>query len=213
MGEMSSLLLASQGVSAASGLAGGIAQANAMRGQGSAERMLANTNASYMDRQALDVRDRGAVEASRQMHERERMASSARAVQGASGVDVNSGSAALASSELRLLGELDAITIKNNAAREAMGYSIGALNERTRGRMGMIAANNAARQSVAQAGMNAGRDLTQGALLYEKYKGLEEEDGYKKPKYAPQKGAQYDGGLRRDISGSYSGNRSISRGK
>lgn len=191
MGEISSLLLATQGVSAAAGVAGGVAQAGAYRAQGSAENRLANVNAGYSDWQARDAIERGNLDASRAASGKEAMASTLRASMGASGVDVNSGSAAAATSDLYLMGQLDALTVQNNATREAMGYRVQGINERTRGRMAMIGAKNAAGQSIAQAGMNAGRDLIHGAYLADKYSGLEDgvpkensHDRYTKAKYS-----------------------------
>ena len=47
-----------------------------------------------------------------------------RSTQAANGIDVNSGSAARLQDDTAMLGELDALTIQNNAAREAYGYRV-----------------------------------------------------------------------------------------
>jgi hypothetical protein len=46
------------------------------------------------------------------------------ATQGASGIDVNSGSAPAVRSSEQELGKLDALTIRSNTAREAYGYAV-----------------------------------------------------------------------------------------
>lgn len=51
------------------------------------------------------------------------------AAEGASGIDVNTGSAAAVRSAAAELGELDAMTIRSNSAREAYGYKVQESNE------------------------------------------------------------------------------------
>ena len=48
----------------------------------------------------------------------------AKAAQGASNIDVNSGSAAAVRAGTQSLGMLDAMTIRSNAARQAYGYTV-----------------------------------------------------------------------------------------
>lgn len=58
-----------------------------------------------------------------------------KAVQAASGIDVNTGSAKAVQESERLLGRLDAMTIRSNAARQAYGYDIEAGTQRARSQM------------------------------------------------------------------------------
>lgn len=51
-----------------------------------------------------------------------------KAGQAASGVDVNSGSAVDVQTSAREVGQLDALTVRSNAAREAYGYQVAASN-------------------------------------------------------------------------------------
>lgn len=51
-----------------------------------------------------------------------------KAAQAGSGIDVNSGSAAAIQAAAAGLGELDALTIRSNASRKALGYTLDASN-------------------------------------------------------------------------------------
>jgi len=55
-----------------------------------------------------------------------------KASQGASGIDVNTGSAAAMRTAAAKLGALDALTIRSNTAREAYGYEVKATSEEAR---------------------------------------------------------------------------------
>jgi hypothetical protein len=56
-------------------------------------------------------------------------AGSIKAAQGASGIDVNTGSAANVRTSVAKLGALDALTIRSNTAREAFGYEVAATSD------------------------------------------------------------------------------------
>ena len=76
------------------------------------------TNAEFM---ADDVIKRGDKEAAAHRGKTKRLIGSQRAAMAASGVDVNSGSFADVQSSTQSQGERDALTIKGNAWREALG--------------------------------------------------------------------------------------------
>ncbi len=52
-----------------------------------------------------------------------------KAAQGASGIDVNSGSASQVRTSVAKLGALDALTIRSNTSREAFGYEVAATSD------------------------------------------------------------------------------------
>lgn len=85
---------------------------------------LADYNAGVADLQAKDAIVRGAHDESRFREGVDQMVGQQRAGIAASGVDVNSGSAVDVQADTRHLGELDALTIRTNAAREAWGYQV-----------------------------------------------------------------------------------------
>jgi hypothetical protein len=63
--------------------------------------------------------------------------------EGASGVDTNSGSNLQVQSSARELGELNAITIRSNAARTAYGYQVQGANDTAQSQLDTFQSNNA----------------------------------------------------------------------
>lgn len=93
---------------------------------------------------AVDARERGAADEQRVRLEAGRLAGQQRAALAANGVEGRTAETALA--DTRLMADLDAATVRNNAAREAWGYEVQA------GQHG-AAARNAIRQgNYAMAG-------------------------------------------------------------
>lgn len=101
---------------------------------GNEAKKIADRNAGIADWQATDALDRGKVEEGRQRKQTERVIGAQRAGFGMQGVDVNRGSALDVQADAAYLGELDALTIRNNAAKEAWGYTVQASNLRAQGR-------------------------------------------------------------------------------
>jgi len=96
---------------------------------------LADYNASVADLQAADAIDRGKDEEGRFRLQVRGLIGSQRAGFGASNVDVGFGSAVDTQADAAFLGELDALTIRTNAAREAWGYQVQAEDLRRRGQI------------------------------------------------------------------------------
>jgi hypothetical protein len=102
---------------------------------GQAQKDLAKTNARIAEESASDSRRRGQIEEDRRRALTRQQLGSQKAAFGANGVVSSTGTALGLLSETAEYGELDALTIRNNAAREAFGYRIEAVNSRTRGRI------------------------------------------------------------------------------
>jgi hypothetical protein len=102
----------------AQGLLGASSAQQAGAAQASADRQ----NASYSDIAAKDSIRRGATEEDQQRLQTIGAIGTQRAGFAANGVDVNSGTAANIQDDTAQLGEFDALTIRNNAAKEAWGY-------------------------------------------------------------------------------------------
>lgn len=107
------------------------AQARATEEAASAERRSAESvatlhdfNASVADLQAKDAIARGRDEESRFRQYVRGLVGAQRAGFAASNVDVSFGSALEVQADAVELGELDALTIRTNAAREAWGYQV-----------------------------------------------------------------------------------------
>jgi len=164
-----SMFAATQGIGAFANVANAYTQYNAQRAQGKAAQMSANTNAAWMDIQSKDALQRGAQEEGQQKVKTRQMIAAQRANQAAQGLDPNEGSALLLQEDTAGMGALDALTIRLNAQREAMGLTSRAMTERANGRMARLAANNQARQSIISGGLAATRDVGYGIYGLTKY--------------------------------------------
>ncbi len=122
---MASILgLGSLGLTGASTYSQYQGQRRAARGlaaQGRGAQELANTEAGFIEAQADDVLVRGNEEEGKHRTDVRRLTGSQRARLAAQGIDIGEGSAALLQGETAVLGEVDAMTIRNNARREAFG--------------------------------------------------------------------------------------------
>ena len=85
---------------------------------------LSDYNAEVADLQAQDALARGDLAEQRFRTGIKGIIGSQRAAQAASNVDVGFGSALDVQADAAYLGELDALTIRTNAAREAWGYKV-----------------------------------------------------------------------------------------
>jgi len=116
---------------------------------------VANANASMEDMKAEDAIRRGDKEAAALRIQTKKLAGAQRAAYAGQGVDINTGSAGEVQAESQTMGALDAITIKNNAWREAWGYRVQAENYRSDARFAKVAARNARRNTILTGGLQA----------------------------------------------------------
>lgn len=142
------------GMQAVTGLAGSYADAQAMKAKGAYESNQADINARMSGMQAEDALKRGETAANAARRKGLQVAGSKRAALGASGQDVNSGTAASMIDDAKMYSELDALTLKTNAAKEAFGHRIEAENYGSKGRMAGITAKWGARNTMLTGGMN-----------------------------------------------------------
>ena len=89
-------------------------------------------NAAVADQQAADALTRGQEQEQQVRSATRQVIGSQRAGYAAQGVDVGSGSAADTQADAAFLGELDALTVATNAAREAHGFAVQATDLRNR---------------------------------------------------------------------------------
>lgn len=146
-------------------------------------------NSKLADMQATDAIKRGDEAADQVVEKTNRMLGSQRVAAGGSGVDVNSGSAALIQDDTKTLGALDALTIKNNAWKTAWGYKFQATQSQGQAGFAQIAGQNASNNTLMTGGMQA---IGQGgqAAYYFSGKGGSPGGGY-----TPSSGAtNYTGG-------------------
>lgn len=107
-------------IGAVSGLMSGMGQRN----QANAQAAELRTNAIYLNRAANDAIARGRTESDLQRVQTQQLIGTQRTAQAAGGGEVNTGTNAIIQQDTAQLGELDALTISNNAAREAYGYQV-----------------------------------------------------------------------------------------
>lgn len=125
MGLATGLMIASTAFNAIGNIAAGNAQASEYRYQAA----VASQNAAYSAAE-------GEVKSTSYGLKNAATAGAIKAAQGARGIDVNKGSAAKVQQSSDALGQLDVLTIRSDAAREAYGY-------RTQAKQLEIAAQNA----------------------------------------------------------------------
>ncbi len=142
-------------VTAGMTLASGAIGAYGQYSSGKINQRMANLNAEYNELQARDALERGDEEATEMRKTTRQVIGAQRAKQGASGVDVNSGSAVDVQADTAVIGEQDALTIKSNAMREALGYRLGASDYRARGAIERTQSKMAAYGTLLSSGSQA----------------------------------------------------------
>jgi hypothetical protein len=174
MAVFTALAIAGIGLSAYGQIRSGMASKRA----GSAQREAAESgaelqdyNARVADLQAKDARERGAEQESGFRMGVRSMVGSQRAGFAAGNIDVAYGSAADVQADATMLGELDALTIRTNAAREAWGFKVQADDLRKRAKIARkegvyLEAAGRANAQAAYAGA-AGTVLSGASSLYQ----------------------------------------------
>jgi hypothetical protein len=130
------------------GIAGSVLDILARLKAGEAAKELADFNAAMAEARARDALARGAEEESRYRQGVKVLIGSQRAGFAAQGVDVGVGSPVDVTADAAFLGELDALTLRNNARREAWGYRVEAENFRLGGQQAQTAARFGAASTV-----------------------------------------------------------------
>jgi hypothetical protein len=109
-------------------ITGSYLQADALKKKAQVDRQIAEANRQFAEYQAEDAIERG-KETERNFRLGVKKAIGGTRVNlAAQGIDIASGSALEIQEDMAALAEVDAITIKNNARREAFGYKTQALN-------------------------------------------------------------------------------------
>lgn len=179
----------SYGLMALSSIGGAYSQAQAELAQGDYQRTMFRLNARMAEFQATEAISRGDREAAKAIRRGYResaiarrvgrqTAGSQKAALAAQGIDVGSGSAADILQETAIFSELDqieiqknasldALTIKNNAWREAWGLKTQASAYESEARMALHTAKRKSKNTLLTGGIRA---LTYGMFAYGKYK-------------------------------------------
>jgi hypothetical protein len=175
------IALALAGAGAATQAVGTIKAGNAAKRAGEAQReaseseaQLADYNAEVADLQASDAIARGATDEAKFRAGVRGVIGSQRAGIAAGNVDVGFGSAVDVQADAAYLGELDALTIRTNAAREAWGYQVQGEDLRKRAEIARkegVYLEKAGQQQATTATIGAVGTLatTGGSLLMSRY--------------------------------------------
>ena len=137
-------------------------QAQTAKGQAKYQEGVANNNKIIADRAADDAIKRGAVEEERKRQDIELLKGKQLAGFAGSGTDLSSGSALDVIGETAALGELDALTIRSNYARESYEKRVQGMNFGAQSllynyqRQSINPATSAGLTAITQAGQFAG---------------------------------------------------------
>lgn len=146
-------------------LAGGISQANAERSLGDYQQSIFNINARFSELQGEDAIRRGDKEATKIKRQAKQLIGKQRATLAAQGIELDEGTALAIQEDTAELGAADAMTVRNNAWREAWGYRAQALDLRSQGRLAKLGSRNRAANSLLSGGLGALDKLRQGGSL------------------------------------------------
>lgn len=163
MGATGALLAVSVGMQAISGMQ----QSSAQKSEGAFQSQQLTANSRIANLQADDAIFRGDRDAKDHKADVKRLIGAQRAAAGAQGIEVNSGSALDVQADAAGEGEIDALTIKNNAFREAWGYRVQASDYQTQAEFAKLSASNKSRNTILTTGMNI---ISTGADTYYKSK-------------------------------------------
>lgn len=175
-------------VTGVSSAAAGYAQAGAISAKGAYDQQIAESNSRLASMQAEEATARGDKAASQALKQGRQLRGAQRAAAAASGVDIGTGSALALQQETTGLSQLDALTIKNNAAREAHGYQVQAVNYTSQADMTSLATANEARNTLLTGGLRA---LTAGAETGAKWEGSKISKFFEKKPAPADANAQY----------------------
>lgn len=131
---------------------GAIQQGNAAAATGRYNAKIAEMNATISEKRAYDAIERGQQEEQKKRAETARLMGAQQAAMAANGVDLSFGSPLDVITGTAALGELDALTIRSNAAREEYDYRVQAASQRAQGSLELMKGQSAQTGSWLSAG-------------------------------------------------------------
>lgn len=162
------IALAATAVSAGVGAYGAISSANAASASATYQAAVAKNNASIASANAANADSAGQAQQQASALQTRAEVGGAIAAQASSGLDVNSGSAVAVRSSDAALGTLSGMNIRNNAARQAYGYTTQSSNFDAQAGADIATGQNAqAAGGIGAAGSLIG-GLASGASTYTK---------------------------------------------
>lgn len=159
------------GMQLGSGIAGAFAESDALKQRAKFQAQQFEFNMKIAELQAEDAIAQGNTDASALQRKARQVRGSQRAAMGASGTEVNSGSNLSVQSDTEDMGDIDAMTIKINAARKAWGFKVDAVNMFSQSVLGTAAADNSARSTLLTGGFKTLGGATKDYAEYRRLKG------------------------------------------
>lgn len=161
---MEVLLLAATGFSVANQIIGSQREASAIQGQAEFQSSQLLTQARLEKLEAESAETRGRDEEAEQKRKTKLLIGKQRAALAAQGIEIDSGSALDLQLETAEYGAIDALTIRNNAFREATGHRIQAIDFQNQAEFARMSGRNRSRDTLVTGGLNAARELTRGVI-------------------------------------------------
>ncbi len=149
------------------GAAGQIQQGNAAAAAADHNAKIADMNATISERRAKDAMERGQQEEQRKRIDVAQLQGRQRAAMAANGLDLTFGSPLDTLVDTAVLGELDALTIRQNTAREVYDRKVDASNQRAGAQLQRMEGRSAKSAGYLAA---AGTVLTGAGRAYGQYK-------------------------------------------
>jgi hypothetical protein len=143
MCELATIAVAATMASSAIGAFGQIQAGQAAKQAGDYNAAIARNNQIIAERAAVDAETRGDIAADEQRRKTARIAGAQRAAFGSSGLAIDSATSMDILGDTAAFGELDALTIKSNAQREAYGYRVQGMNYQAEEAMSRVRGKNA----------------------------------------------------------------------
>jgi len=172
MGASGALMAASVATSAISTATTAYTQSEALKMQGDYQKSVMEQNRKLAEFQAEDAVRRGDKESKELKKKVKVLIGSQRAAMAAQGIDIESGSALDVQADTAAFGASDALTIRNNAWREAWGYRVQGADYSSKGAWAQLEAKNAARNTLLTGGMTVAKDATGSLYSYKSQKDL-----------------------------------------
>ncbi len=152
------------GASAVMSLLGAFNQSKATNENASYQQSVYESNARMAEIQAMDAVKRGDTASKETQARAKRLIGSQRAALAAQGQDLETGSALQIQQDTAEIGAADALTIRNNAWREAWGYQSQAEQYRTQSIFSGMTASNNSGNTLLTGGLNAVKDIAIGYM-------------------------------------------------
>jgi hypothetical protein len=140
-------------VGMAASIYGTYQQSEALKSKATFDKTQADINAKVSMAAADDAIVRGEKDAAKIKTDARRLTGAQRAAMAASGINPDEGSGLDIQSDTAALSAADALTVRNNAWREAWGLRVQAANYTAGGQFASSAGNNAARASIISGGL------------------------------------------------------------